>query len=100
MVVPVVLTTFWDVIWASFIVFFVVIPLAMLWVFALVDLFIRPDMRWGKVLWLIFIVFVPVFGAIIYLLVRPQEADIALRAHHQPGQWHGQESTSSPSPEA
>ena len=77
MVVPVVLSTFWDVIWASFIVFFIVIPLIMLWVFALVDLFVRPDLRWGKVLWLIFIVFVPIFGAIIYLLVRPPEADIA-----------------------
>ncbi len=77
MVDAVVLSTFWDVIWSSFIVFFVVIPLIMLWVFALVDLFVRPDIRWRKVLWLIFIVFVPIFGSIIYLLVRPQEADIA-----------------------
>ena len=77
MVEAVFLTTFWDVIWASFIVFFVVIPLVMLWVFALIDLFVRPDIRWRKVLWLIFIVFVPIFGSIIYLLVRPQEADIA-----------------------
>ncbi len=77
MVEAVFLTTFWDVIWASFIVFFVVIPLIMLWVFALIDLFVRPDIRWRKVLWLIFIVFVPILGPIIYLLVRPQEADIA-----------------------
>ncbi|MCH7576735.1 MAG: PLDc_N domain-containing protein [Chloroflexi bacterium] len=77
MVDVVFLSTFWDVIWSSFIVFFVVIPLIMLWVFALVDLFVRPDIRWRKVLWLIFIVFVPIFGSIIYLLVRPQEADIA-----------------------
>ncbi len=77
MVEAVFLTTFWDVIWASFIVFFVVIPLIMLWVFALVDLFVRPDIRWRKVLWLIFIVFVPILGALIYLLVRPPEADIA-----------------------
>ncbi len=77
MVDAVFLSTFWDVIWSSFIVFFVVIPLIMLWVFALVDLFVRPDIRWRKVLWLIFIVFFPIFGAIIYLLVRPPEADIA-----------------------
>ncbi len=77
MVEAVFLTTFWDVIWASFIVFFVVIPLIMLWVFALVDLFVRPDIRWRKVLWLIFIVFVPILGALTYLLVRPPEADIA-----------------------
>ncbi len=71
------LSTFWDVVWASFIVFFVMIPLIMLWAFALVDLFIRRDIRWQKVLWLLFIIFVPIFGTIIYLLVRPQEADIA-----------------------
>jgi hypothetical protein len=68
------LSTFWDVIWASFIVFFVIIPLIMLWVFALVDLFGRGDLGgWAKVLWLLFIVFIPIFGPLIYLLVRPQE---------------------------
>lgn len=74
---PIMLSTFWDVIWASFILLFVFIPLTMLWVFALVDLFVRPDIRWRKVLWLLFIVFFPLFGAVIYLLVRP---DVASRA--------------------
>ncbi len=86
MVDAVFLSTFWDVIWSSFIVFFVVIPLIMLWVFALADLFIRRDIRWGKVLWLIFIVFFPIFGAIIYLLVRPPEADIAPVPHQEPAE--------------
>ena len=59
--------------------FWVVIPVIMLWTFALVDLFTRrgtpPIVR---VLWLLFIVFFPIFGAIGYLLVRgPDEADIA-----------------------
>jgi hypothetical protein len=76
MVDPIILSTFWDVVWASFIVFFVVMPLIMLWAFALVDLFTRRDIRWQKVVWLAFIVFVPIFGPLIYLLVRP-EADIA-----------------------
>ena len=68
------LSTFWDVIWASFIIFFVIIPLIMLWVFALVDLFGRSDLHaWSKVLWLVFIIFIPIFGPLIYLLVRPQE---------------------------
>lgn len=74
---PIMVSTFWDVIWASFILLFVFIPLTMLWVFALVDLFVRPDIRWRKVLWLLFIVFFPLFGAVIYLLVRP---DVASRA--------------------
>ncbi len=78
--VPVVfLSTFWDVIWASFIVFFVFIPLIMLWTFALVDLFTRRGTpAIVRVLWLIFIVFFPIFGALVYVLVRgPDEADIA-----------------------
>jgi hypothetical protein len=79
--VPVVfLSTFWDVIWASTIIFFIFIPLVMLWSFALLDLFTRRDIGLQKVLWLIFIIWVPILGAIIYLLVRPQEADIPPRA--------------------
>ena len=79
--VPVVfLSTFWDVIWASMIIFFIFIPLVMVWAFALMDLFMRPDIRWRKVLWMLFIIFVPIFGAIIYLLVRPPEADIPPQA--------------------
>ncbi len=68
-----VLSTFWDVIWASFIIMFVFVPLTMLWVFALMDLFGRRDLRWLKVSWLLFIVFVPIFGPLVYLLVRPEE---------------------------
>jgi hypothetical protein len=79
--VPVVfLSTFWDVIWATLILFFIIIPLVLLWVFALMDLFMRRDIRWQKVLWLLFIVFVPILGSIIYLLVRPMEADIPPQA--------------------
>ncbi len=79
--VPVVfLSTFWDVIWATLILFFIIIPLVMLWVFALMDLFTRRDIRWQKVVWLLFIVFIPLFGSIVYLLVRPQEADIPPQA--------------------
>ncbi len=66
------LSTFWEVLWASFIVLFVFVPLVMLWVFALVDLFSRRDIRgWAKVLWLLLIIFLPLFGPLIYLLVRP-----------------------------
>ncbi len=79
--VPVVfLSTFWDVIWATLILFFIIIPLVMLWVFALMDLFTRRDIRWQKVVWLLFIVFIPLFGSIVSLLVRPQGADVPPRA--------------------
>ncbi len=75
MVDAVFLSTFWDVIWATFIVMFVFVPLILLWTFALVDLFMRHDISgWQKVLWLLLIIFIPILGPIIYLLVRPEEA--------------------------
>ena len=71
---PIILSTFWDVVWASFIVFFIVIPLIMLWVFALTDLFVRRDLAgWAKVVWLPVLIFLPLFGPLIYLLTRPDD---------------------------
>jgi len=73
----VVLSTFWEVMWAGFLFFFIVVPIIMLWVFALADLFRRNDMKpISKVIWLLVIIFFPIFGALIYLLVRPPAADI------------------------
>ena len=76
MVDAVFLSTFWDVIGAAFLILFVFVPLILLWTFALVDLFVRRDIRWRKVVWLLVIVFIPILGPIIYLLVRPEEANI------------------------
>jgi len=67
------LSTFWDVLWAMVIVLFIFIPLTMLWIFALGDLFSRRDIRWLKVSWLLLIIVVPFFGPLVYLLVRPEE---------------------------
>ena len=76
------LSTFWDVIWGSFIVFFVFIPLLLLWFFALADLFMRKNLSgWAKVLWLLLIIFIPIFGPLIYLLVRPQDDFVAPGAY-------------------
>jgi len=66
------LSTFWDVLWGSFIFFFVVIPLIMLWVFALADLFRRRGMSAiSRVIWLLVIIWLPILGPITYLLTRP-----------------------------
>ena len=73
MVDPVFLSTFWDVVLGAFILFFVLIPIILIWVVALADLFTRRDIRGQKVLWLLVIVFIPIFGSITYLLVRPGE---------------------------
>ncbi len=76
MVDAVFLSTFWDVVGATFLILFVFVPLILLWTFALVDLFVRPDIRWKKVVWLVVIVFIPILGPLIYLLVRPEEANV------------------------
>ena len=76
MVDAVFLSTFWDVVGATFLILFVFVPLILLWTFALVDLFVRRDIRWKKVVWLLVIVFIPILGPIIYLLIRPEEANI------------------------
>ncbi len=79
--VPVVfLSTFWDVIWATFIIMAIIVPLTMFWVFALVDLFRRRGMAAiSRVLWLLFIIFLPILGPLIYLLVRPPDEEVEYR---------------------
>jgi len=63
----------WGVFWSVLFVMFIVIPVVMVWFFAMIDLFQRPDLSGiGKVAWLFAIIFFPLFGTIIYYLVRPQ----------------------------
>jgi hypothetical protein len=58
--------SFWDNFWTLLIF----IPLLLLWVFALVDLFKNPDVSGvAKALWAIAIVLVPIIGMIVYFLV-------------------------------
>jgi uncharacterized membrane protein len=77
---PILLSTFWDVFFGMLIFFFIFVPLVLLWVAALVDLFRRRGMSAvSRVLWLLFIVFFPVFGSLIYLLVRPVPEEVEYR---------------------
>jgi Major intrinsic protein/Phospholipase_D-nuclease N-terminal len=60
----------------AFFIALIFLPLIMVWVFALVDLFGRKDLSGSlKVLWLFAIVLLPLFGAVIYFLVRPPTAE-------------------------
>ena len=62
----------WDVFWSVLFVVFIVIPIFMIWIFAIADLFMRPDIRgFTKVLWLFGIIFFPMLGTILYFLTRP-----------------------------
>jgi hypothetical protein len=46
----------------------------LIWVLALVDIVRRPDLRTSsKVLWALAVIFVPVVGALVYLVARPAD---------------------------
>jgi hypothetical protein len=62
---------FWDYFW----LLLIFLPLAMMWGFALYDLFHRDDLGGGaKAVWLVVIVFLPFVGTFIYLTLRPRGA--------------------------
>ena len=60
---------FWDVFW----LLLVFIPLLLVWAFALVDIFRRPDLTGGaKALWTVCVIVLPFVGTLLYLILRPQ----------------------------
>ncbi len=60
--------SFWDFLY----VFFVVVPLSLVWVFSLIDVFSRSDLSgWAKALWVVAIFFLPWLGVLVYLIARP-----------------------------
>jgi hypothetical protein len=64
--------TLWDVLWSMFIFFFWIIYIV-LFVRIFIDIFHRDDIRgWAKAGWLIFLIFIPLIGAIVYLAKRPK----------------------------
>jgi hypothetical protein len=61
--------------WQFFFLLLIFLPLVMVWVFALVDIFRRDDMGGvAKALWLVVIILLPFLGTLIYLLLRPAGA--------------------------
>jgi hypothetical protein len=62
---------FWDYFW----LLLIFLPLAMMWGFALYDLFHRDDLGGAaKAVWLVVIIFLPFVGTFIYLTLRPRGA--------------------------
>jgi hypothetical protein len=61
--------------WESFFLFLIFLPLAMIWAFALIDIFRRDDIGGGwKAVWVACVILVPFFGTLIYLVTRPTGA--------------------------
>lgn len=60
--------TAWDWFW----LFFIFIPLTIIWFLVLADAVKRPDLvGWQKGLWVALIIFFPWLGALAYLVTRP-----------------------------
>jgi Phospholipase_D-nuclease N-terminal/Short C-terminal domain len=67
--------------WESFFLFLIFLPLALLWAFALVDIFRRDDIGgFSKALWIACVILVPFFGTLIYMITRPPGATKEERA--------------------
>jgi Phospholipase_D-nuclease N-terminal len=67
--------TFWDVIWTMF-VFFAWIMFITWVILLLIDNFRRSDHSGAaKAGWAIFIIFLPILGAIVYTIARPSTGD-------------------------
>jgi hypothetical protein len=60
-----------DDFWEAFFLLLIFVPIAMIWVAALFDIFRRDDIGGiTKALWVLAIVFLPLFGTLIYLILR------------------------------
>jgi hypothetical protein len=69
-------TTFWE----TFFLILLFLPLAMVWAFALIDIFRRDDIGGGsKALWVACVILLPFLGTLIYLVVRKPGATRAER---------------------
>jgi predicted PurR-regulated permease PerM len=68
----VLMSTFADFLWSLLIIFFMIVYFMMLF-HVVVDIFRRKDASGGtKALWLLFLLIVPLFGLLIYLIVNGQ----------------------------
>ena len=64
--------TLWDVMWSMFIFFFWIIYIV-IFIRIFMDIFHRNDISGGaKAGWFIFLIFIPLIGAIVYLAKRPK----------------------------
>ena len=62
----------WDVMWSMMMFFF---WFMYIWLFITIfaDIFRRNDIHgWAKAGWLIFLIFIPLIGALVYMIARPK----------------------------
>jgi hypothetical protein len=65
-------TVDWEKFWTVMLGMLIWVPLILMWTFALADLFRRADLSgWRKLVWLVVIVLLPIFGVVVYFLFKP-----------------------------
>ncbi len=70
--------------WNWLLFFFVYIPIVILWISAVIDIFSRHDLSgWAKGGWLAFALVVPLIGASVYLIIRAPEVVETDQAHEK-----------------
>lgn len=58
--------------WEFLLVLAITLPIMVMWVACLIDAIARPDLSgWAKAAWMLFILFFPLFGSLIYVITRP-----------------------------
>jgi len=58
--------------WSLVLLVLLLIPVVLLWVYALIDLARRTDQKaWRKVTWVAAIVLLPIVGPLLYVIFRP-----------------------------
>jgi hypothetical protein len=71
---------FLDIMWTMFIFFAWVIFIYLL-IMVLADVFRRHDLSgWAKAGWTVFVIFLPLLGVLVYMIVRPPMEDRSLVA--------------------
>ncbi len=61
--------------WEGFFLMLIWIPVVMLWIFTLMDIFRREDLSgWSMALWVLFVILLPLIGMLVYFIVRPVTA--------------------------
>ena len=65
--------------WEFFFLMLIYVPITVLWIVSIVDVFHRPDLSGvGKAAWIVLLLVLPVLGAIIYLVARPSGVELEL----------------------
>ena len=82
MVTLALISWFWDVFW----LLIIFIPLTVLWIFSVVDVFRRDDLSGvARAVWLIVVFVFPLFGTLAYVIVRPNRATFNSESLHTRG---------------